>query len=370
MRLGGQRRAGRRGSRAETSDGGRRGRGGGGREVGGQRASVDEGGWRMEEGRRGWTRMDEDEGDGVEMEKDGDRQRQRERETRDKGQATETEKRVRERLRERRRSAEAAIGRNSIRRLVRPGGSFTLFLYSSTTLSSLLSLLSSGHVKQHLSLSLCFFSSLFNQTNIHHHYFHCCSIAALFLLFYSAQTSRDARSPTICLSGFTLTSTPPPPLYSTSPSTTYPSSSTISSGLIMRSLGAVLLAVLPLFLLPIATAFPSYASHQSHSNTPSTDNQRSSWRALSDSLIRKVWKLPENRSPLDVFAQATVERGGPAGKWVARYGEDVVLRFTLASPEEAAALADAANVLILDVWEFNNDWVDIRVAKDVVSVWK
>lgn len=52
---------------------------------------------------------------------------------------------------------------------------------------------------------------------------------------------------------------------------------------------------------------------------------------------------------------------------MARYGEDVVLRFTIRSAEEAKALAEAADILFLDVWEFNEDWADIRVAKDVVS---
>ena len=51
---------------------------------------------------------------------------------------------------------------------------------------------------------------------------------------------------------------------------------------------------------------------------------------------------------------------------MARYGEDVVLRFTIRSVEEAKALAEAADILFLDVWEFNEDWADIRVAKDVV----
>jgi extracellular matrix protein 14 len=44
-----------------------------------------------------------------------------------------------------------------------------------------------------------------------------------------------------------------------------------------------------------------------------------------------------------------------------------VLRFTIRSAEEAKALAEAADILFLDVWEFNEDWADIRVAKDVVS---
>ncbi|KAL8870744.1 MAG: hypothetical protein Q9174_003281 [Haloplaca sp. 1 TL-2023] len=56
----------------------------------------------------------------------------------------------------------------------------------------------------------------------------------------------------------------------------------------------------------------------------------------------------------------------PPSTLLARYGGDVVLRFSVKTEEEVAALADAVNVLFLDVWESNADWVDIRLSKDVV----
>ena len=43
-----------------------------------------------------------------------------------------------------------------------------------------------------------------------------------------------------------------------------------------------------------------------------------------------------------------------------------MLRFRFRSTEEAKALASAIRTLFLDVWEFSNDWVDIRLSKDVV----
>lgn len=45
----------------------------------------------------------------------------------------------------------------------------------------------------------------------------------------------------------------------------------------------------------------------------------------------------------------------------------MVLRFNVSSVDEAKALAEAIDVLILDVWEFTTDWVDIRLSRDIVS---
>lgn len=43
-----------------------------------------------------------------------------------------------------------------------------------------------------------------------------------------------------------------------------------------------------------------------------------------------------------------------------------MLRFKIRTAEEAEALAEAVDILFLDVWEFNDDWADLRLAKDVV----
>jgi len=103
--------------------------------------------------------------------------------------------------------------------------------------------------------------------------------------------------------------------------------------------------------------FPSDAS-TSHNHTPRP------WRRLSDSLIRRIWGLPDKQKSLGGLERGTVEV--PGTQLDTRYGEDVVLRFKIRTVEEAEALAEAANVLFLDVWEFTDDWADLRVAKDVV----
>ena len=51
---------------------------------------------------------------------------------------------------------------------------------------------------------------------------------------------------------------------------------------------------------------------------------------------------------------------------LAKYGGDVVLRFNLTTPAEEHALAEAADTLFLDVWEFTDNWADIRLREDDV----
>jgi hypothetical protein len=51
---------------------------------------------------------------------------------------------------------------------------------------------------------------------------------------------------------------------------------------------------------------------------------------------------------------------------LAKYGGDVVLRFNLSTPAEEKALAEAADTLFLDVWEFTQNWADIRLREDDV----
>lgn len=89
------------------------------------------------------------------------------------------------------------------------------------------------------------------------------------------------------------------------------------------------------------------------------------WRRLSDAIIRKIWALPEDQKSL---GRDSVHHVGNAlgDRLVAQYSEDMVLRFKIRTAEEATALAEAADILFLDIWEFNHDWADLRLSKDVV----
>lgn len=44
----------------------------------------------------------------------------------------------------------------------------------------------------------------------------------------------------------------------------------------------------------------------------------------------------------------------------------MVLRFNISTSEEEIALSEAADTLFLDVWEFADNWADIRLREDDV----
>lgn len=78
-------------------------------------------------------------------------------------------------------------------------------------------------------------------------------------------------------------------------------------------------------------------------------------------MLSILWRIPNNQQPIG--PDKTKKGSGPVA---ARYGQDIVLRFTLKTAEEALAFKEASSDLFLDVWEFNEDWADIRLAKDTV----
>ncbi|KAL8855045.1 MAG: hypothetical protein Q9221_000242 [Calogaya cf. arnoldii] len=121
----------------------------------------------------------------------------------------------------------------------------------------------------------------------------------------------------------------------------------------------IILSVAAAAYTPTTPSLPTFRQQTSPSRT------RSVFSRLRDGLIRSVWSIPSCTGDWGVTNDVKPE-STPPSTLLARYGGDVVLRFTINSPEEAAALAEAVHVLFLDVWEFNADWVDVRLAKDVV----
>ncbi|KAI9851216.1 MAG: putative metallocarboxypeptidase ecm14 [Thelocarpon superellum] len=111
---------------------------------------------------------------------------------------------------------------------------------------------------------------------------------------------------------------------------------------------------------PAPTHFSPLRSDRSSDRRP--------WAYLRDKLIQCVFRLPTS-PPIGPDGSRTVTKSGgsqPPADLLARYGGDVVLRFNISTAGEAKALAEATNVLFLDVWEVRDDWVDIRLAKDVI----
>ena len=86
-----------------------------------------------------------------------------------------------------------------------------------------------------------------------------------------------------------------------------------------------------------------------------------------DSAIETVFRLPPKTTKAGPdkpnFRPSTSQL--PA-TLLAKYGGDVVLRFNLTTASEEKALAEAADTLFLDVWEFTNDWADVRLRGDDV----
>jgi len=141
----------------------------------------------------------------------------------------------------------------------------------------------------------------------------------------------------------------------------------------LRTLLALLLWSTPLFTPAIATAWldntqrsPSLPFQIPQRSQQVSDN-RPLITKLRDGIIHVIWGMPSKGRAQACAIKSSPATSSPPSNMLARYGGDVVLRFRVQTAEEAKALAEASNVLFLDVWEFTSDWVDIRLAKDVVS---
>lgn len=134
----------------------------------------------------------------------------------------------------------------------------------------------------------------------------------------------------------------------------------------MRPSHAAWLALPVALLSSLVVAVPSPSAYpdQQAFSAPSLP-ELSRWRRLSGRLIDTIWGLP--KSEIGNVAQILKTNAQAPPHTLARYGGDVVLRFNVSTAEEAQGLAEAADTLLLDVWEFSREWVDIRLSKDIVG---
>ncbi|KAJ5888675.1 hypothetical protein N7495_008716 [Penicillium taxi] len=126
--------------------------------------------------------------------------------------------------------------------------------------------------------------------------------------------------------------------------------------------------ILPALLVLSAIPF-TYAVPAGSSITPPPPLQpaqcglrsdsRRPWTRVRDWVIESVWGLSHDRS----FHRHVTT---PSPNVWDRYETDVVLRFTLSDSGDAAALAEAAQALVLDVWAVTAEFVDIRLAGDMI----
>jgi extracellular matrix protein 14 len=142
-----------------------------------------------------------------------------------------------------------------------------------------------------------------------------------------------------------------------------------------NTLSTISFFVILLFCAPIqAFAVPwssgGFAATQRHpEQSPKHRSVFPQLTWLRDTAIEKVFGL----TPKTVKPGCDKHTPRPASSQLpstllAKYGGDVVLRFNLSTPYEEQALAEAADTLFLDVWEFTNNWADIRLREDDVRL--
>ena len=121
-----------------------------------------------------------------------------------------------------------------------------------------------------------------------------------------------------------------------------------------------------LWCLALLSVFTSAYSASSIAHLPYELPSRSWLSRTRDSVIRTIWQIPSRQSSTHVDSKTCSKPSAPATLQT-KYGGDLVLRFHIKTEEEAKALAEAVNTLFLDVWEFTDNWVDVRLSKDVVD---
>lgn len=138
------------------------------------------------------------------------------------------------------------------------------------------------------------------------------------------------------------------------------------------------LCLVLVYLTPSVLSSPAPASSDDHPQfhsdrtpaylqSPSPSAFFPQLKRLRDTAFGFLGKYPGIKScSKDEHRHKGNGRDGLPTRLLAKYGRDVVLRFNISSSEEEEALAKAADSLFLDVWQFTNNWADIRLGRDDV----
>ena len=139
----------------------------------------------------------------------------------------------------------------------------------------------------------------------------------------------------------------------------------------------LLLIIVFFFCVPLHAFVVPRPTRGTHPVQHSSSEQESAYKLrnvfpqltwIRDRTIEKVFGLVSKTRGSAITEPQRESIGELPNKLRARYGGDVVLRFNITTSKEESALAEAASTLFLDVWEFTNNWADIRLREEDVSL--